>query len=74
MDEVLSEDEYKSMKEYISSIDDYIKTGSEEYESRLKLCRNCESLVNGMCKLCGCFVEIRAAVNKNYCPSTKKYW
>lgn len=74
MDEVLSEAEYEHMKEYISAIDDYIKTSSKEYERRLNLCRNCECLINGICKICGCFVEIRAAVNKNYCPNKNKYW
>ncbi len=74
MDEVLSEEEYFHMKEYISAIDDYIKSSEEEYEKRLQICKNCDSLINGICKICGCFVEIRAAVKKNYCPNNKRYW
>lgn len=74
MDEVLSKEEYLHMKEYLSAIDDYIKTDTEEYEERLKICKECNSLINGMCKLCGCIVEIRAAVKKNYCPNKNKYW
>ena len=34
----------------------------------------CDNLINGMCKICGCFVEMRAAVKKNYCPDIEKYW
>lgn len=74
MDEVFSEAEYAHMKEYIESIDDYIKTDKEEYEKRLKLCKECDCLVNGMCRICGCFVEMRAAVTKNYCPNKNRYW
>ena len=36
MDEVLSEEEYLHMKEYISAIDDHIKSSDKEYEKRLK--------------------------------------
>ncbi|MDV4150880.1 DUF6171 family protein [Clostridium sp. AL.422] len=74
MDEVLSEAEYIHMKEYISAIDDYIKSSDEEYKRRLNICKECDLLINGMCKLCGCFVEIRAAVKKNYCPNKNRYW
>ena len=65
MDEVLSEEEYLHMKEYISAIDDHIKSSDKEYEKRLNICKECDSLINGMCKLCGCFVEI---------PNKNKYW
>lgn len=44
------------------------------YQERLSLCRQCESLLNGMCRICGCFVEMRAAVAKNYCPAINKKW
>ena len=74
MDEVLSEAEYKHMKDYINAIDSYIKTNKEEYERRLSLCKSCDYLINGMCKHCGCFVEMRAAVSKNYCPDKNRYW
>ena len=74
MDEVLSKEEYLHMKEYLSAIDDYIKTDKEEYEERLNICKECDSLINGMCKHCGCFVEMRAAVSKNYCPDKNRYW
>lgn len=74
LDKVFEEDEYKNMQEYIDSIDPYIKTEADEYRKRLNICTKCENLINGMCKICGCFVEMRAAVKKNYCPDVEKYW
>ena len=62
------------MQEYISNIDMHIRTGEKEYKSRLDICKQCDNLVNGMCKICGCFVEVRAAVKNNYCPNIEKYW
>lgn len=74
LDKVFEDDEYKNMQEYIDSIDEEIKTEKDEYERRLNICINCDNLFNGMCRICGCFVEMRAAVKKNYCPNVNKYW
>ena len=63
--------EYENMYLYISQLDEEIKTPAEVYEERLNVCKACESLISGMCKHCGCFVEMRAAVGKNYCPYKK---
>lgn len=62
---------YNNMFTYIMQLDEEIKTEASLYEERLGICKQCESLVNGMCKHCGCFVEMRAAVQKNYCPYKK---
>lgn len=65
----LPEAEYfKTMYEYIANLDPDIKAEPDVYEERLALCRDCEELLSGMCRLCGCYVEMRAAVRKNYCP------
>ena len=74
LDEVFEKDEYKNMQEHIKNIDYQIKTEEYEYKRRLGLCMECDNLINGMCKICGCFVEMRAAVNKNYCPHVEKRW
>ena len=66
-----SQTEYNNMFEYINGLDEQIKTNPQVYEVRLRSCQNCDSLVNGMCKHCGCFVEMRAAISRNYCPSKK---
>lgn len=74
LDKVFKEDEYKHMKDYIESIDNNIKTDEKEYNRRLNICIECECLINGMCKICGCFVEMRAAIKNNYCPNCHKRW
>ena len=45
-----------------------------EYEKRLSRCRECESLSEGMCIKCGCFVELRAAKAKSCCPDVPAKW
>lgn len=65
---------YKNMYTYIKNIDEHIKTPAGAYEQRLEVCKTCESLLNGMCRICGCFVELRAAINKNYCPDANRRW
>ncbi|MBE6062985.1 MAG: hypothetical protein E7207_05355 [Clostridium butyricum] len=74
LDKIFEKDEYNNLQDYLSSIDKEIKTDELEYKKRLNICTNCENLFNGMCRICGCFVEMRAAVKKNYCPDTKKLW
>lgn len=67
-------DLFRTMQEYISRIDKEIKTSAAEYEKRLEICTQCDSLRNGMCGVCGCYVEMRAAVKSNYCPAVRKKW
>lgn len=67
-------DLFRTMQEYIARIEEDIKTPPEEYERRLAVCRECDSLINGMCGVCGCYVEMRAAVTSHYCPAVHKKW
>lgn len=64
-------EEYKNMFEYIRNLPEEIKASQELYENRMELCKECDMLLSGMCRKCGCFVEMRAAVAKNYCPGKK---
>ena len=50
------------------------KAEEKDYKERLGICMDCDNLINGMCKLCGCYVEMRAAVKKNYCPNIERKW
>jgi len=74
LDKLFEEKEYQHLQDYIKNLDGYIKTEDKEYKERLGICMKCDNLINGMCKVCGCFVEMRAAVRKNYCPNIEKYW
>lgn len=65
---------FRTMQEYIARIEEDIKTPDAEYEKRLEICSGCDSLRNGMCGVCGCYVEMRAAIKNNYCPAIRKKW
>ena len=65
---------FQNMYDYIEHMDTDIKAPGEVYQDRLAVCKNCDSLLNGMCRLCGCFVEMRAAVAKNSCPAVRPKW
>ncbi len=64
----------ENIREYISGLDENVKADEETYRRRLSLCEKCEKLQNGVCLKCGCYVEMRAAVRNNRCPSENKYW
>lgn len=65
---------YRTVYEYIKNIPEEIRTEPEIYEKRLQFCQNCDNMVNGMCRLCGCFVEVRAAKKMNYCAKSRDIW
>ena len=65
---------YRTVSEYVESLDGSLRAPKEEYERRLSLCRECDCLINGMCRLCGGFVEARAAKTSSYCPGTPRRW
>lgn len=65
---------FQNMYDYIESLDEDIKVSEEEYERRLMICKGCEFLLNGMCRKCGCFVEMRAIIKIKGCPSSKSMW
>lgn len=59
---------FRSLQEYIANMEPDIKAAEALYEERLAICRECDLLMEGMCRSCGCYVELRAAVAKNSCP------
>lgn len=65
---------YEDMLERIEMMDPELRCTGAEYEARLAKCKKCEYLAEGMCGLCGCFAESRAAVKVNSCPATPKRW
>lgn len=62
------------IRELIDAIPEEDRTEKTEYDRRLSICRNCENLINGTCKKCGCYVELRAAGKKRYCPGNTDLW
>ena len=65
---------FENLQAYIRRMDEDLKVSDEVYESRLALCRSCTNLLNGMCRICGCYVELRAVMKKNLCPMVHPLW
>ncbi|WP_300769233.1 DUF6171 family protein [uncultured Acetatifactor sp.] len=70
-DMVGKEEYFRSLREYIANLDPDIKADEALYEERLAVCKECDLLLEGMCRICGCYVELRAVVAKNICPRKK---
>lgn len=64
----------ENIAEYVNTLNEEIRADEKLYRERLKICGSCESLLNGTCLKCGCYVEMRAAVAKNRCPSENEFW
>lgn len=62
---------FDNLHEYIRNLDAELKVGEPLYEERLSCCKECDLLADGMCRACGCYVELRAAMKKNGCPYDK---
>ena len=70
-DMIGKEEYFRSLREYIANLDPEIKADEALYEERLAVCKECDLLLEGMCRICGCYVELRAVVAKNICPRKK---
>lgn len=70
--EMAGQEEYfRNLQEYIENLEPDIKAAEALYEERLAVCKECDLLLQGMCRTCGCYVELRAAITKNTCPNRK---
>jgi hypothetical protein len=65
---------YLLMREWLAALTPEERTDPACYEARLALCRQCDALGDGMCALCGCYVELRAAKARAACPATPPRW
>lgn len=68
------EEYFQNLANYIASLEEEDRVSQEIYEKRLMICGECENLMQGMCRLCGCFVELRAALRVRKCPSLPAKW
>lgn len=62
---------FESLQSYIANLDEELKVDRPLYEKRLAVCKDCDLLADGMCRACGCYVELRAVMWKNACPYDK---
>ena len=64
----------RTIAEYVASLDESVRTSDADYRARLDICRTCDQLLNGTCRLCGCYVETRAAKKGMGCPMVPARW
>ena len=64
----------KLMEEWLAAIPQEQKAAPDAYQERLGLCSQCDELMNGMCRLCGCYVELRAGKARMACPHRPPRW
>ena len=62
------------LTEWIAQIPEEERAGEAEIARRLKACTSCDSLRDGTCALCGCYVELRAARTRMRCPRLPARW
>jgi len=62
------------VRDYVDGLLEGQRVSEEVYNSRLRLCQDCGDLINGMCRLCGCFVEARAAKKLARCARSEQVW
>jgi len=72
--DMLDKSIYNSIKEYLSIIPIEQIVSDITYNQRLEACKNCNYLHDGLCVICGCFVEARAKKNIMTCPDRKNKW
>jgi len=64
----------QNIRELIALLPQEKRASAEMNAERLNICRNCDHLQNGMCVLCGCYVELRAAKAQMKCPHVPGKW
>ena len=63
-----------SIRDLIALLPEDKRAPREETARRLRQCRDCDQLRSGMCALCGCYVELRAAKAAMGCPALPSRW
>lgn len=71
----LSELEYGHLiRTHISQIPEEERASEEAYLKRLALCDVCRWQRNEMCRMCGCFVRVKASRKTAACPLDPPLW
>ena len=50
------------------------QTGEAFFQRLREICMSCDRLLAGMCRICGCYVELRASLKRNACPAVHPKW
>ena len=62
---------FAHLKEHIDNYPALMRASKDVYSDRLEVCKMCDELSDGMCRKCGCYVQLRAVKKKMYCPDKK---
>ncbi|MBQ8094373.1 MAG: hypothetical protein IJ242_12485 [Clostridia bacterium] len=65
---------FAEIQEWIRAIPESYRADGKTVNMRLNACRTCPQLAEGVCKLCGCYVEYRAAHVLRNCPDLPPRW
>ena len=60
--------------QWIAALPEERRADAATRAARLAACRSCEHLADGLCGLCGCYVEYRAAQQNRRCADTPPKW
>lgn len=60
---------YEEIMRYVSTLNPNDLVDEKVYENRIGYCKNCDFLISGMCRKCGCYVEVRARLKSQNCPN-----
>lgn len=72
--DIAPEEYLEHMRIYLAGLEQEIKSDEGLYQERLAYCEACDFLKDGICRICGCFVEYRAAIKDNDCPHMQPKW
>lgn len=56
------------LDKYVSELPEEERVDEAVYHQRLRLCSACPHLCEATCRLCGCYVQARAAKKRMDCP------
>ena len=62
---------YETIRRMIEDLEPENRAGESLREERLAMCKTCDHLLDGMCRACGCYVELRTAMKEQECPYEK---
>lgn len=65
---------YETVRRRIAQMPDADKVPDTVYRMRLECCTQCDMLSDGICTMCGCFAELRAAKVIMHCPHEHPRW
>lgn len=72
--DIAPEEYLEHMRIYLNGLGEDVKTEEQLYQERLSLCKECPELRDGLCRICGCYVEYRAAIKAKTCPAIHPSW